>query len=64
MKIKRTEFDDFTDNLYDVIFQKSADYLSDCIGTSDWGEELHEAHGLIMYKAVEAISKTMGIKYE
>jgi len=63
-KIKHTEFDGFTDRLYDVIFQQSVDYLSDCVGTSEWGEELHEAHGLIMYNAVKSISKTIRIKYD
>lgn len=61
-KIKYAEFDGFTDHLHNVIFQQSVDYLSDCVGTSDWGEELHEAHGLIMYNAVESIAKTMKIK--
>jgi len=61
MKIKRTEFDNFTDHLYDVIFGETTKYLSDCIGEDDWGEELHEAHGTIMYNSVEAITKIMGI---
>ena len=61
-KIKHTEFDGFTDHLHDVIFQQSVDYLSDCVGTSEWGEELHEAHGLIMYNAVKSMAKTMRIK--
>ena len=59
--IKQTEFENFTDHLYDVIFQESVEYLSNCVGTSDWGEELHEAHGLIMYNAIESLSKTMKI---
>ncbi len=55
------EFENFTDHIQDVIFQKTSEYLSDCVGTNDWGEELHEAHGLIMYNVVKAISKTMKI---
>ncbi len=62
MKTKITEFEHFADHLYDVIFQQSADYLSDCIGTADWGENLHEAHGTIMYNVVKAISEKMNIK--
>ncbi len=56
------EFENFKDYLHDIIFQKTSEYLSDCVGTNDWGEELHEAHGLIMYNVVKAISKKMNIK--
>jgi hypothetical protein len=56
------EFENFTDHIQDVIFQKTSEYLSDCVGTDDWDEELHEAHGLIMYNVVNAISKKMNIK--
>ena len=61
-KIKQTEFNNFVDHLYDKVFQETADYLSYCIGTDEWGEELHEAHGTIMYNAVEALAKIMNIK--
>ena len=61
-KTQQTEFDAFVDHLYDKVFQETADYLSDCIGTNDWGEDLHEAHGTIMYNAVEALAKIMNIK--
>ena len=60
-KIKQTEFNNFTDHLYDVIFQETSNYLSDCIGSDGWGEELHETHGVIMYNAVKALAKTMKI---
>lgn len=60
-KIQQTEFNNFVDHLYDKVFQETADYLSDCIGTDEWGEELHETHGTIMYNAVEALAKTMKI---
>jgi len=63
-KIKHTEFDGFTDHLHDVIFQQTADYLSGCVGTSEWGEELHAAHGLIMYNAVKSMAKTMRLYYD
>jgi hypothetical protein len=56
------EFENFKEYLHDIIFQKTSEYLSDCVGTNDWGEELHEAHGLIMYNVVKAISKKMNIK--
>ena len=59
--MKKTEFDNFTDHLYDVIFQETVNYLSDCIGSDGWGEELHEAHGVIMYNAIETLAKTMKI---
>jgi hypothetical protein len=59
--MKKTEFDNFTDHLYDVVFQETANYVSDCIGSDDWGEELHETHGIIMYNAIEALAKTMKI---
>ena len=56
------EFENFKEYLHDIIFQKTSEYLSDCVGTDNWGEELHEAHGLIMYNVVKAISKKMNIK--
>jgi len=56
------EFKNFTDHIQDVIFQETSEYLSGCVGTDDWGEELYEAHGLIMYNVVKAISEKMNIK--
>ena len=56
------EFENFKEYLHDIIFQQTSEYLSDCVGTNDWGEELHEAHGLIMYNVVKAIGKKMNIK--
>ena len=61
-KTQQTEFNNFVDDLYDVVFQKTADYLSDCVGSDAWGEELHETHGTIMYNAVAKIAKDMGLK--
>jgi hypothetical protein len=58
---KETEFNNFTDHLYDVVFQETANYVSDCIGSDSWGEELHETHGTIMYNAVRELAKTMNI---
>ena len=54
--MRKTEFDNFTNHLRDVIFQETSNYVSDCIGSDDWGEELHEAHGIIMYNAVKALT--------
>jgi hypothetical protein len=59
--MKKTEFDNFTDHLYDVISQETANYVSDCIGSDGWGEELHETHGVIRFNAVKALAKTMKI---
>ena len=56
-KIKKTEFDNFTDGLYDLIFEETAKYISDCVGSDDWGEELHNAHGITMWNAVAKIAK-------
>jgi len=61
-KTQQTEFNNFVDDLYDVVFQKTADYLSDCVGSDSWGEELHETHGTIMYNAVKELAKIMGFK--
>ena len=61
-KIKNTEFDGFTDGLYDVIFEETSKYLSDCIGSEDWGEELHNAHGIVMWNAIVKIATDMGLK--
>ena len=54
---KETNFDNFTYHLYDIVFEETSKYLSDCVGTNNWGEEFHEAHGLIMHSAVKSISK-------
>ena len=59
--MRETEFDNFTYHLYNVIFQETCNYISDCVGSDGWGEELHEAHGVIMYNAIEALAKTMKI---
>jgi len=56
-----SEFKDFTSHLRDKIFEETSIYLSDVVGSYEWGEEVHEAHGLIMYNAVEAIAKEMRI---
>ncbi len=55
------EFENFTDHMQDVIFQQTSAYLTDVLGTEDWSEELHGAHGLLMYNVVKAISKKMNI---
>ena len=54
------EFNKFIDHLQDKIFEETSLYLSDVIGKEDWGEELHEVHGIIMYNAIEAIAKRFG----
>ena len=51
------EFETFVSRLQDKIFEETSTYLSDVIGTKDWGEEGHAIHGLIMYNAVKAIAK-------
>ena len=56
-----SEFKNFTNHLQDKIFEETSTYLSDVVGNDGWGEGLHEVHGLIMYNAVEAIAKEMGI---
>lgn len=61
-KIKKTEFEALTDGLYDVIFEETSKYLSDCIGSEDWGEELHNVHGIIMCNAVAQIARDMRLK--
>jgi len=55
-------FDNFVDRLHDKIIEETSLYLDDVIGNADWDEELHRAHGVIMWNAVEAIAKKMGIK--
>jgi hypothetical protein len=51
------EFETFVSRLQDKIFEETSTYLSDVIGTKDWGKEGHAIHGLIMYNAVKAIAK-------
>lgn len=58
---KQTNFEQLTDHLYDIVFEETSKYLSDCVGTDSWGEELHETHGLIMYNVIKSLSKTMKI---
>jgi len=55
------EFENFTDHIQELIFQQTSAYLTDVLGTEDWSEELHGAHGLLMYNVVKAISKKMNI---
>ena len=55
------EFNNFTDHLCDIIFEETSEYLSDCVGRNDWGEELHETHGIIMHNAIESLAKRFGI---
>jgi len=55
------EFNNFVDNLQDKIFEETSLYLSDVVGSNEWDEELHQVHGIIMWNAVEAIAKKMGI---
>jgi len=62
MATKTTEFEAFTDGLYDVIFEETSKYISDCVGSEYWGEELHNMHGLTMWNAVAKIAKDMGLK--
>jgi len=55
-------FDNFVDRLQDKIVEETSLYLDDVIGGADWDEELHQAHGIIMWNAVVAVAKRMGIK--
>ena len=60
------EFKYFTSHLKNRIFEETSMYLSDVVGTDGWkvisaSEEVQEVHGIIMYNAVEAIAKEMGI---
>jgi hypothetical protein len=56
------EFENFTEHLKNVIFEETSKYLTDVIGREDWGEELHNAHGIIMWNAIVKIAKDMGLK--
>ena len=55
----KTHFEKFSDELFDVIFQETCEYMSDVIGTKEWGEEKHDLHGEILYRVVEKIYKDM-----
>jgi len=55
------EFNNFVDYLQDKIFEETSLYLNDVVGSNEWDEELHQVHGIIMWNAVEAIAKKMGI---
>lgn len=48
-----------SNRVYDSIFQQTCDYLSDMLGTDQWGEEKHDLHGDIMYRVVEKIYNDM-----
>jgi hypothetical protein len=58
------EFNNFVDYLQDKIFEETSLYLNDVVGSNEWDEELHQVHGIIMWNAVEAIAKKMGINKE
>jgi hypothetical protein len=55
------EFEKFTEHLQDKIFEETSTYITDVLGTEEWGEELHEVHGLIMYNVVEAIARKIKV---
>jgi len=57
-----TNFEKFSREMFDVLFQHSCDYVSDMLGTSDWGEEKHDLHGEILYSVVEKIWEDMNTK--
>ncbi len=54
-ELKFTEFEHFMDHLQDMVFQETCNYLSDCFGTANWGEELHEAHGILLQRGVREL---------
>ena len=55
----KSNFEEFSDQMFDIIFQHLCDYMSDILGTDGWGEEYHELHGDIMFRVVEKIYKDM-----
>ena len=59
-------FNNFVDRLQDKIFEETSLYLNDVMGydhrCGEWDEELHQVHGVIMWNAVVAVAKRMGIK--
>lgn len=57
-----TSFEKFSREMFDILFQHSCDYVSDMLGTSDWGEEKHDLHGEILYSVVEKIWEDMNTK--
>ena len=56
------QFRNFTEHLKDVIFEETSRYLIDVTGSENWGEELHNAHGIIMWNAVAKIARDIGLK--
>lgn len=54
-----TNFNEFTQKMFDGLFQHTADYVSDLLGTENWGEEYHDLHGDIMFRVVESLYKDM-----
>jgi hypothetical protein len=55
-------FEAMSNRVYDSIFQQTCDYLSDMLGTDQWGEEKHDLHGEILYSVVEKIWEDMNTK--
>lgn len=55
----KTSFEKFSDAMFDVIFQETCNYVSDVLGTEEWGEDYHELHGDILYRVVEKLYKDM-----
>ena len=57
-----TPFEKFSRDVFDVIFQHSCDYVSDVLGTDEWGEDYHDLHGDILYRVVEKMYNDMNKK--
>lgn len=55
-------FEAMSNRVYDSIFEQTCDYLSDMLGTDQWGEEKHDLHGEILYSVVEKIWENMNTK--
>jgi len=55
-------FEAMSNRVYDSIFEQTCDYLSDMLGTDQWGEEKHDLHGEILYSVVEKIWEDMNTK--
>ena len=58
----KSEFENFTSHLQDKIFEETSTYLSNVIGTKDWGmygmpNIGHAIHGIIMHNAIKAIAE-------
>ena len=59
----KNNFEEFSDHIYDVIFNEAIEYMSDILGLGDFfPEQYHDLHWDIMCRVVEKMYNDMNKK--